>query len=102
MVYPVGTLEPRAMDRYRATQSGDDDTIAKATEALDAAVAVVADALGVGPWLLGQQFTTADIMTGALLIRLDALGACTLPENVTAWCARLSSRPAFKSAFGQA
>jgi len=64
----------------------------------DTVVDVLARAVGVGPYILGDQFTAADVVIGSglrwgMLFKL-------LPERAefTAYVGRLSQRPAFKRA----
>lgn len=101
MVYPVGTIEPRGMAVYAARQSGDEEAVEQATRKLAEAVDVVADNFGDGPWLLGEQFTTADVMLGSTLMWLQMAGLLDLPPVLGAWAHRIMQRPAWQRAFGQ-
>jgi glutathione S-transferase len=60
-------------------------------------------ALQNGPWLLGQQYTLADIIVAPLIDRMSDLGMKAVWEGpfplVTAWYERIKSRPAFKATF---
>ncbi len=99
IAYVAGTLEPRAMGIYAA---GDDaDRRAAAKEKLDHAVQIVADAFGEGPWLLGAQFTTADVVLGSTLLWMQMMQMIEPPPVLGAWMGRLAQRPAFQRAFGQ-
>ncbi len=56
-----------------------------------------------GPWIVGAQFTLADIDIAPYMFRLSALGADQFWSHnrrpkVNEWYARLSRRPAFKTA----
>lgn len=56
-----------------------------------------------GPWIVGEQFTLADIAVAPYMYRLWALGAGkfwspSLRPNVDAWYKRISARPAFDKA----
>ena len=60
-------------------------------------------ALAPGPWIIGGQFTLADISIAPYMFRLAALGAeqFWLPQRrprVNAWYEKLAARPAFKTA----
>ena len=61
------------------------------------------DALAKGPWLLGAQYTLADIIVAPLIDRMDDLGYAELWETdyprVSDWYARMQARPAFQAAF---
>jgi glutathione S-transferase len=61
------------------------------------------EALGKGPWLLGEQYTLADIIVTPLIDRMADLGFSELWETkyprVTDWYARMQARPAFQATF---
>lgn len=51
-----------------------------------------ADALARGPWLLGERFTTADLVYASLLFFFPA--ALTQTEAMAEWLSRIAARPA--------
>jgi len=61
------------------------------------------DALAKGPWLIGAQYTLADIIVAPLIDRMADLGYADLWENdfprVTEWYERMQARPAFQATF---
>jgi glutathione S-transferase len=61
------------------------------------------EALGHGPWLLGEQYTLADIIVTPLIDRMADLGFSELWETkyprVTGWYKRMQARPAFQATF---
>jgi glutathione S-transferase len=67
----------------------------------ETALAVVDQALAAGPWLLGEMFSAADVILGSLLS--VALFNKRLPETtvLAAYNARISDRPAYKTAAEQ-
>lgn len=60
-------------------------------------------ALQAGPWLLGAQYTLADIIVAPLIDRMADLGFYSLwnPKypHVIDWYARIQARPAFRATF---
>jgi glutathione S-transferase len=60
-------------------------------------------ALADGPWLLGVQYTIADICMAPLIARMDDLGLWTMWADthvrVEDWYGRVAARPAFIAAF---
>jgi glutathione S-transferase len=60
-------------------------------------------ALENGPWLLGEQYTLADIIVAPLIDRMADLGMATIWEEkfprVTDWYARMQGRAAFQATF---
>jgi len=57
-----------------------------------------------GPWLMGEQFTLADVLVMPSIDRMADLGLSSTWEgkypHVTAWYERLQARPAFKATYG--
>ena len=62
-------------------------------------------ALANGPWLMGAQYTIADIVVTPSIDRMADLGYSSIWTDkyprVTAWYARMQARPAFQKAFYQ-
>jgi glutathione S-transferase len=60
-------------------------------------------ALADGPWLIGRQYTLADIIVAPLIDRMADLGQASLWEGryprVSDWYARMRARPAFQATF---
>lgn len=56
-----------------------------------------------GPWLMGGQFTLADVLVMPSIDRMADLGLSTIWESkyprVTEWYERLQARPAFKATY---
>lgn len=75
----------------------------EALEKLGGTLARMADALRTGPWLLGDQFTLADICLLPTIDRLNDLGLSDLWEEdfteVAEWYARARNRPSFAKAY---
>lgn len=61
---------------------------------LDTAIATLESALGDGPWLLGAQFTAADVYVGAQISWGMAFGSIPKTPAFEAYAARLHERPA--------
>jgi glutathione S-transferase len=61
------------------------------------------DALAKGPWLVGEQYTLADIIVAPLIDRMADLGYADIWEEkfprVTDWYERVQARPAFQATF---
>ena len=74
-----------------------------AIEQLDQSIERMEKALGEGPWLVGDLYTSADICMAPLLQRMEDLGmaqmwASNLPR-VSDWYDRIRARPAYQAAF---
>ncbi len=61
------------------------------------------EALAQGPWLLGEQYSLADIIVAPLIDRMADLGYSSIWEaqypRVTDWYRRMQARPAFQATF---
>ena len=58
----------------------------------------MADAVGVGPWIIGETFSLADIAIAPIFCRLDYLGLDRLWNDsspVAAWFERIKAHPAY-------
>ncbi|MPZ41155.1 MAG: hypothetical protein GEU95_24530 [Rhizobiales bacterium] len=98
---------PLKADFYRGMgQSGfSEERIAKALEDIRNTAArmdLMLEKSG-GPWLLGEQFTLADICVAPLLDRIEDLCFAHLWEEdfprVAGWLGRIQDRPSFKQAY---
>lgn len=88
----------------RMGQTGfSDQEYAIALERLDRSLQRMEAALGTGPWLLGAQFTIADVCLIPVVTRLEDLGMADLwlgrYEHVAGWYARAQARPSYARAF---
>jgi glutathione S-transferase len=94
---PLGTIVWHTLYKQDATQlpSVVEDARARARMTLD----VVERALAGRDYLLGQEFSAADIMMGFTLGAAKLLGVLdTESPNLTAYLGRLQERPAFRKA----
>lgn len=96
MIFSTAVLEPATYleqddDPVAATGRGWGSR-ARMLQALD-------EALASGPWLLGDRFSAADVMLGAVLsIALFNRRFAAPAESLTRYAARLEERPAFMRA----
>ena len=74
-----------------------------ALEQIDSTCARMDAALADGPWLMGTQYTLADIVVTPSIDRMADLGYSAIWSEkyprVTAWYARMQARPAFQQAY---
>jgi glutathione S-transferase len=80
-----------------------DNELARSREMIEALLDYLERVLDPGPWIVGSQFTLADIAIAPYMFRLSALGAeqywsHNRRPKVNAWYVRLSSRLAFRTA----
>jgi glutathione S-transferase len=74
-----------------------------ALEQIDSTCARMEKALADGPWLLGEQYTIADIVVTPSIDRMADLGFASIWDKkyprVADWYARMQARPAFKATY---
>jgi glutathione S-transferase len=105
MFYTIGTLEPPLLQVFLNTVSLPEaqrsaaaaaDGRAKFGESAD----VIGRNLGDKPFLLGDQFSAADVMVGSTVVWAQLLGLLNDWPLLLDYANRLSARPAFQRAFG--
>ena len=75
------------------------ETIARHSDAMNAALGILDDRLAESDWLNGREFSTAEIAAGSLMYRIHDIDwpTGTFP-NVSDWYTRLRQRPAYRTA----
>jgi len=102
--YAMSGLEPAAVTIFLHTiQRPEADRVPalvnEAKERLSAAVKVVDDAVAGREWILGSQFTAADVMVGSTLAWCQMMGMLgDQSPNAAAYLGRCAARPAFQRA----
>jgi glutathione S-transferase len=89
--------------RRMGTQGFKRTDVEAALEQIDNTCARMNAALEEGPWLMGAQYTLADIVVTPSIDRMADLGYAGIWSDkyprVTAWYARMQARPAFQQAY---
>jgi len=103
MFYSMATLEPPVIEIFMNTvMLPEAERSAKAVEKARAAFAGVADvlsnALSGKPFMLGEQFSAADVMIGSTLAWSQFLGLLNDRPALQEYAQRLSARPAYQRA----
>jgi glutathione S-transferase len=97
-VYSVATLEPALADiwlqKQRPEGERDQAVLRSAGERFRESAAVLTAALK-GPYLLGEQFSAADVLIGSMLIWGGAMGLLEGEKHLAEYAARVRARPAF-------
>jgi glutathione S-transferase len=102
--YAMSGLEPPAVTIFmHTTQLPEAERQPKLVEnartQLAAAIKVVDDALAGRDWMLGSQFTAADVMVGSTLVWAQMMGAVgDQYPNVAGYLGRCAGRPALQRA----
>jgi glutathione S-transferase len=95
--------DPKRAENYKKTARAPVDraAVAEATQKLAVALDRLEATLADGPWLVGAQFTLADIALAPMMDRLEFLAMAGLWDGrprVRDWVARLKARPSYKAA----
>jgi glutathione S-transferase len=89
--------------RRMGPQGFDPEDVAASLEELDNALQRMEAALAKGPWLMGQDYTLADIVVTPSIDRMADLGLGKAWSRgyprVTLWYGRMQARPAFQAAY---
>ena len=102
--YAMSGLEPAAVTIFQHTiQRPEADRVPalvnEAKQQLAAAVKVVDSAVAGREWILGSQFTAADVMVGSTLAWCQLMGMLgDQSPNAAAYLSRCAARPAFQRA----
>lgn len=93
--WAAGEMEPAMWGRITGATETDPDAQAR----YEAAMARILEALWVGPWLMGDQFTLADVLIGASM----GWGRGYLPDSplIDDYLARIQARPAHQRAMAR-
>jgi glutathione S-transferase len=99
-VFAPAELEPSLIETWSFTSAGDaPERAERAHKRFVAAMTAVGDSLGEREYLLGDQFTVADVLVGTALAFTTKVGISDqLPANLTAYVGRLAGREAFQRA----
>jgi glutathione S-transferase len=96
-VFNASAIEP-AMTDAKFPRREDPPPTAIGYRPLDALLDIVARAVIPGPYLMGEQFTAADVVIGSALRFGMAFGMMPQRADLTGYVARLTARPAFRRA----
>ena len=101
VMFAVSTLEPALAEVWHLLQrpvpARDAALLDDARQRVDAAAAVLAGGLR-GPWLLGERFTAADAIVGAMLVWAGSMALLGRHAALSDYAARIQARPAFARA----
>ena len=95
MLYTPGVMEPALSERFRGAEP---NRLSNGWGDFDAMVETLHDGLGAGPWLLGDEFSAADVMVGSSVLFMQEFGVMPDSERWKAYAERCAARPAYVAA----
>jgi len=98
MIYTPGVIEPAMSEKFGGWQV---DRASCGWGNFDTMIEVLERGLDPGPWLLGKQFSAADVLVGSSVYFMKQFGV--LPENrvLADYAERCLARPAFARALAR-
>lgn len=102
MAFSTGTLEPAILEQVRARKATGKGVetidLGPALAPFEAVARCVEDKLANHAFLLGDEFTAADIMNGSMMIWAHTMGLLSGFPNTKSWIERLMPRAAYQRA----
>lgn len=95
MLFTPGVMEPVLSERFRGTEP---NRFSNGWGDFDAMVETLHEGLGAGPWLLGDEFSAADVMVGSSVLFMQEFDVMPDSERVQAYAERCAARPAYAAA----
>lgn len=95
MLYTPGVMEPALSERFRGAEP---NRFSNGWGDFDAMVETLDQALSEGPWLLGGQFSAADVMVGSSVLFLQEFDMMPDSDRLEAYAQRCAARPAYAAA----
>lgn len=99
LFFEPGCLEPAIIDRMLERPAGPPRALGYGD--LDTTLEVVARAVTPGPFLLGERFSTADVLVGSALRWAAMMGGVPQRPEFAAYVERLTARPALRRALAR-
>ena len=102
MAFSMGTLEPAIIEQVRAQKAAEQKItpidLGPMLTPFETAAHHVEQTLSNQSFLLGDQFTAADLMNGSLMMWAQGIGLHEKHPHTLDWIERLKSRPAYQRA----
>ncbi len=95
MAFAGGCMEPAFTEKFQPTQI---PAVSAAWGSFDRVMSTLSTSLEVGPWILGDAFSAADVMIGSGTLFARDHGFLKDYPALASYCERLDKRPAYQSA----
>jgi len=96
--YTPGVIEPAMMEKFMGLE------VSRATSGwgnFDAMIEVLEDRLKTRPWLMGEQFSAADVLVGSSVYFMNRFGILPDSPILSGYLERCSARPAYAKALAR-
>jgi glutathione S-transferase len=102
MAFSAGTLEPTILEQVRAQKAAERGIasvgLGPALTPFDTIATYMERHLAERPFLLGEQFTAADVLNGSMMAWAQDIGLLDGRQSIQTWVASLKARPAYSRA----
>lgn len=95
MIYTPGVIEPAMMEKFNGIEP---NRFSAGWGDYDAMLETLQQGLANGPWLLGDEFSAADVMLGSSVHFMSTVDMLPDSPVLTSYLARCLARPAFQVA----
>ncbi len=95
LLYTPAVIEPAMGERFAGSEP---NRLSHGWGDFDTMIAALETGLEAGPWILGSEFTAADVMLGSSVIFLRLFGILPESEILSAYADRCMARPAYQRA----
>ena len=96
LMFTNSNIEPAMAERFSKLTP---NRVAHGWGDYDSVMAILRNALQIGPWILGERFCAADVMLGSAVYFLDMFKILAEEPALSAYLARCMARPAAQRAF---
>lgn len=100
MAFSIGTLEPAIIEQSRSRKAVEQETdyidMGPVLTPFNNAMAYINDTLANSPFLLGKNFTAADIMIGSIVNWANNMTLLANFKHAQTWLEQLKQRPAYQ------
>ena len=95
MLYTPGVIEPAMMEKFAGLAP---NRVSAGWGDFETMIDTLAKGLAAGPWILGEQFTAADVMLGSSVHFMQAFDVLPVVPALHEYLQRCMARPAFRRA----
>lgn len=101
LFFAMTELEPPCLEftSHKRAKTDDSPDATKCKEKFSMALRPLERRLSANDYLIGDEFSAADVVVGAVLSWSNSLGLVSEAPNVESYLARIKARPAFQKAF---